>query len=62
MGILTYLNLGVGVLGLPLFTKLSGLSRVVRLEILGVLVIVLFLILAFLTPRSPLPAPRENAS
>ncbi len=62
MGILTYLNLGVGVFGLPLFTKLSGLSRVMRLEILGVLVIMLFLILAFLTPRSPLPAPRENAS
>lgn len=62
MGLLTYINLGVGILGLPLFTQLSGLSRVARLEILGVLAVVLFLVLAFLTPRAPLPAPRENAS
>ncbi|HEX5033205.1 MAG TPA: hypothetical protein VFW62_01880 [bacterium] len=61
MGILAYLNLGAGVFGLPLFAKLSDLSRVARLEILGVLTIVLFLILAFLTPRATLPAPREDA-
>jgi hypothetical protein len=51
MGILSYLNLAAATLGLPLFTMLSNLSRVVRLEVLAGIAVVVFLILSFVVPR-----------
>jgi hypothetical protein len=61
LGVLAYLNLAVATIGLPLFVKLSNLSRVVRLELLGVLAIVLFLVLAFVVPRGDsAPRPQES--
>jgi len=60
MGVLSYLNLAAATLGLPLFTKMINLSRVSRLEILGVLAVVLFLVLAFVVPRGEsVPHPQE---
>ncbi|HCU25359.1 MAG TPA: hypothetical protein DF383_10090 [Deltaproteobacteria bacterium] len=50
MGILTYLNLAAVVLALPLFAKLTILSRVTRLEILGGLA--LLLLLGYVTSRA----------
>jgi len=61
MGVLAYLNLAAVTLGLPLFTHVTNLSRVTRLEILGVLAVVLFLVLAFVVPRGESGArPQES--
>lgn len=60
MGLLSYLGLASTTLGLPLFTKLSNLGRVPRLEILGVLAIVLFLVLAFVIPRGDSAGPAHE--
>ncbi len=61
MGILSYLSLAAATLGLPLFTKVINLSRVARLEVLGVLALVFFLVLAFVIPRGPAtPRPQES--
>ncbi|MFO1463329.1 MAG: hypothetical protein U1F66_06095 [bacterium] len=60
MGVLAYLNLAAATLGLPLFAQASNLSRVARLEILGGLALVLFLVLAFVVPRGEsAPRPQE---
>ncbi|MCC6273393.1 MAG: hypothetical protein IT572_07995 [Deltaproteobacteria bacterium] len=57
MGLLSYLGMAGATVGLPLFAKLSNLSRVARLEILGVIAVVLFLVLAFLIPRGEASRP-----
>ena len=61
MGLLSYLGLATATLGLPLFVKLANLSRVARLEILGGIAVLLFLVLAFLIPRGATPPAEREA-
>lgn len=60
MGLLSYLGMASATLGLPLFAKLTNLSRVARLEILGVIAVVLFLVLAFVIPRGESVPPAQE--
>jgi hypothetical protein len=56
LGLVTYLNLGAVSLGLPLFKELSDLSRAIRLEILGgllVLVVIFFLLFRLFQGNKP---------
>ncbi len=46
-GLIGYMSLAAGTFGLPLFKQLSNLSRVVRLEILGGLLILVVLVFVF---------------